>query len=106
MTSCQSPACDDAGVFASPFDSPFDSPLALSLMIRACDMTFSAECSRRLPAFWPSVGWPNASVQGERAFIVFPDGFVARITRKYQRNEPAKNTNGIVGICPSHASLG
>jgi hypothetical protein len=43
-------------------------------------MTFSAESSRRLPAFWPSVGSPNGRVQDERGFIVFPDGFAAGIT--------------------------
>jgi hypothetical protein len=53
-------------------------------------MTFSASGLRRLPAFWPSVGSEMRRVQDEQAFIVFPDGFVGCITRKYGQNERAK----------------
>jgi hypothetical protein len=85
-------------------------------MIPGCwrTMTFSAFRLRRLPAFWPSVGSATARVQAERAFIVFPEGFVApdhmeisagNIGWKYQRNErericrddPFPNVLGAVG---------
>jgi hypothetical protein len=42
---------------------------------------------RRLPAFWPSVGPAESRVHAEPAFIVFPDGFVADVTRKNRRNQ-------------------
>jgi hypothetical protein len=41
------------------------------------NMTVSAAFSRRLPAFWPSVGSKESRVQAEQAFIVFRHGCVA-----------------------------
>ena len=69
-------------------------------------MTFSAESSRRLPAYWPSVGSLQGHVQDEHPFIAFLDRFVAWVkTQPVEPDQLVKATQELMehGFIPESA---